>query len=369
MKRFICQDIKERVEVPPRLDSPVDPAPRSDTTALISMPFLWEDTVPVDSGRDAPRMPCSNLLCSFGPHNPFEILDGESESSNNNPETPPTDTASEGAEVPGRVDQVPPVIKRHRVYGETHPIDPPVKRARANPVVPPSTEEIGLSYLTPEELEQGMRMFIRAAKLQGYPEEIRDLNAGRRVKKSSSLLQLTPFLDAQGLMRVGGILEYSRLPVGRALLPTHHPPTGMIFRKVHIDHLHSSVERTLHEIGKMYWIPRARQVIRHYIAPCHYCKRRDARPSQQKKRNIPAENLQHGDIVSIRDDNAVRDHWKFGRVVATHPGRDNIARVVTVRTADGKHREEPVSRVCLLEANASFVRSESSHPDKAGRAD
>ena len=86
------------------------------------------------------------------------------------------------------------------------------------------------------------------------------------------------------------------------------------------------------------------------------CWRREYLPglTKRKKWNVPAENLQDGDIVSIRDDNAVRDRWMFGRVVATHPGRDGIVRVVTVRTADGKHREEPVSRVCLLEEHASF---------------
>ena len=94
------------------------------------------------------------------------------------------------------------------------------------------------------------------------------------------------------------------------------------------------------------------------------CWRREYLPNQaaRKKWNIPRENLQIGDIVSIRDDNLVRDRWMFGRVINTFPGKDGVVRVVVVRTTDGKEREEPVSRVCLLEAQADFVDIESSPP-------
>ena len=63
--------------------------------------------------------------------------------------------------------------------------------------------------------------------------------------------------------------------------------------------------------------------------------------------------------MSIMDDNPVRDRWMFGCVVSTHPGRDGVVRAVTVCTADGKERDEPVSRVCLLEAHADFAEIQS----------
>ena len=63
--------------------------------------------------------------------------------------------------------------------------------------------------------------------------------------------------------------------------------------------------------------------------------------------------------MSIRDDNTVRDRWMFGRVINTFPGKDGVVRVVVIRTPDGKECEEPVSRVCLLEAHADFASIES----------
>lgn len=40
--------------------------------------------------------------------------------------------------------------------------------------------------------------------------------------------------------------------------------------------------------------------------------------------------------------------WPLGRIVATHPGDDGVARVVTVKTANGTEFMRAVTEVCLL---------------------
>lgn len=49
-------------------------------------------------------------------------------------------------------------------------------------------------------------------------------------------------------------------------------------------------------------------------------------------------NINVGQIVTIRDDNSTPFHWNLGRIIAVHPGNDQVIRVVTVKTAHGIYK-------------------------------
>uniref|UniRef100_A0A182NQ36 DUF5641 domain-containing protein n=1 Tax=Anopheles dirus TaxID=7168 RepID=A0A182NQ36_9DIPT len=53
-------------------------------------------------------------------------------------------------------------------------------------------------------------------------------------------------------------------------------------------------------------------------------------------------------MVIIRDDNVPPNKWLLGRITETHPGRDGIVRVVTVKTANSDKVKRPVAKLCLL---------------------
>ncbi|XP_037298360.1 uncharacterized protein LOC119190482 [Manduca sexta] len=52
-------------------------------------------------------------------------------------------------------------------------------------------------------------------------------------------------------------------------------------------------------------------------------------------------------LVIIKDDNLPPIKWKLGRIIALHPGTDNICRVADIRTAGGVIRRA-VSKICPL---------------------
>jgi hypothetical protein len=54
---------------------------------------------------------------------------------------------------------------------------------------------------------------------------------------------------------------------------------------------------------------------------------------QQWQRTSP--NLQQGDLVLLKEENTSPLHWPTAVIIKTHPGKDNSARVVTVRTPKG----------------------------------
>ncbi|XP_062557524.1 uncharacterized protein LOC134222387 [Armigeres subalbatus] len=65
------------------------------------------------------------------------------------------------------------------------------------------------------------------------------------------------------------------------------------------------------------------------------------------KRWKPAIPVQPGKLVVIKDENAPPIRWKIGRIIALHPGEDNVTRVVTVKTATGELKR-PVEKICIL---------------------
>ena len=57
--------------------------------------------------------------------------------------------------------------------------------------------------------------------------------------------------------------------------------------------------------------------------------------------------LKIGSLVVIHEDDLPPLKWSMGRVIATHPGEDEITRVVTIKTATRELRR-PTSKICVL---------------------
>jgi len=55
-------------------------------------------------------------------------------------------------------------------------------------------------------------------------------------------------------------------------------------------------------------------------------------------------NLQLGDLVLLKEDNTTPLHWPTAVIAETHPGKDNIVRVVTLRTRKGTFKR-PVTKI------------------------
>ena len=60
--------------------------------------------------------------------------------------------------------------------------------------------------------------------------------------------------------------------------------------------------------------------------------------------------IKEGDVVVVKEDGLPPCRWLYGRVIATHPGRDNVIRVVTVKTKASVIKIL-VSKLCILPIN------------------
>ena len=68
----------------------------------------------------------------------------------------------------------------------------------------------------------------------------------------------------------------------------------------------------------------------------------------RSKWNREQRNLQEGDLILLKTDDAPRSHWPLGRVVKTFPGSDGRVRMAEVKTPTGTLMH-PAAKLCLLE--------------------
>ena len=89
-------------------------------------------------------------------------------------------------------------------------------------------------------------------------------------------------------------------------------------------------------------------LVRHFWQ--RWCKEYLSIINRYNKWHNPTRNVVVGDIVMLQESGTVPTKWPLGRVIETHPGKDNLVRVVTVKTAQGIYKR-PVSKVAVLLPN------------------
>ena len=93
-----------------------------------------------------------------------------------------------------------------------------------------------------------------------FAADIQQLEQGRPLPSRSKLLALHPYLDDQGLLRVGGRLRYSALPSDaqhQVILPNDHRLTELVVAEAHQRTLHGGTQLTLSTLRQHYWIQSA----------------------------------------------------------------------------------------------------------------
>jgi len=98
-----------------------------------------------------------------------------------------------------------------------------------------------------------------------YAQEIKDLMEQQEVAATCSLKTLHPFIDQEGLLRVGGRLQQSTLSyqtIHQIILPASQHFTKLITSAEHI-RLHDAGPQLLTaSLREKYWIPRIRNLVK-----------------------------------------------------------------------------------------------------------
>ena len=144
-------------------------------------------------------------------------------------------------------------------------------------------EAINIEDHTSEESYQDISMLqkteteiINMCQARHFWTEIEAVTAGNRVPSTSSIHQLDPFLNKDGVLRVGGRLVKSNLshelkhPV---LVPKYCTILQLIIRNYHEKTAHSGRGMTINETRNAgYWIINCNSAVESMIAKCVICR-------------------------------------------------------------------------------------------------
>lgn len=151
--------------------------------------------------------------------------------------------------------------------------------------------------LVSDELRAARRAVVKNIQRIEFCAEIRSLEKGAPIENNSKLLCLNPFLDNDGLIRVGGRIKHSRASYSvkhPLLMPGKHSVTQLLIRHFHINRLHAGTEGTLAAIRQQYWPIACRSVVRNVVRQCVQCFRAKPRFSQQIMGDLPKQRVVPG---------------------------------------------------------------------------
>ncbi|XP_039759903.1 uncharacterized protein LOC120633641 [Pararge aegeria] len=123
-----------------------------------------------------------------------------------------------------------------------------------------------------------------------FADEYILLKANRPLPKNSRLNSLSPFMDSNKLIRVGGRLKNScytfdvKHPI---LLCSKHNLTQIIFQKEHIRLMHAGPQLLLSHVRQKYWPLGGRNLARRVVHGCVRCFRFKAKPFQPVMGDLP----------------------------------------------------------------------------------
>lgn len=140
------------------------------------------------------------------------------------------------------------------------------------------------------ELRSAIMKLIQLSQQDSFSEELKCLNRGSTVNPKGPLSTLAPFLDAHGIIRVGGRLQKSGLSfeqIHPCVLSPNHILAKLIIRYYHESYFHAGPTLLRSVLRRQFWILRINSAIKHCMIRCHTCIRLKAETCKQVMASLP----------------------------------------------------------------------------------
>lgn len=128
--------------------------------------------------------------------------------------------------------------------------------------------------ITISELNRANNRLIKLVQHEVYAKDIECLEKNHEISKKSPLLTLSPFLDKDKILRLGGRLSKAPLSMNQKhpiILPPDHPYTNLLIRCYHQENLHAGTQFTLNFLRMKYWITQGRRAVKKIVKSCVRC--------------------------------------------------------------------------------------------------
>ncbi|TRY75828.1 hypothetical protein TCAL_13935, partial [Tigriopus californicus] len=191
-----------------------------------------------------------------------------------------------------------------------------------------------------------------------YQEEKRTL-AHNKMTKSSSLSQFSPFIDQDGILRVGGRVGLARLPYDAkhpAIISPKSALSRLIVQSKHCQNLHCGTEYTLNQVRQQYWIPKGRELVKKVKRECPTYNGTNFRGAEVELRQA----LSARDRDPLLQEEMLKENimWQFQPPSAPHFGGIHEALVKSSKRALYKAMTQAQQRQRLREFELRTLLSE-----------
>lgn len=144
--------------------------------------------------------------------------------------------------------------------------------------------------LTTTEIRSAELAWVRQSQVRMFSADIRAVKRTGCVCKDSPLRQLTPFLDGDGILRVGGRISGADVVYDSRHPYVLHPKdwfTRLLIRRYHEEAAHTGRETVLNTLRQRFWVLNGRNAVKSAWNDCQGCKVRRARPEPPLMGQLP----------------------------------------------------------------------------------
>ena len=152
--------------------------------------------------------------------------------------------------------------------------------------------------ITVRDLRYAETKVIILAQEAYFSDDIKALSKGEQLLRSNPLYNLDPFVDADGLLKVGGRLRRCADLDANIKHPVILPPkshlTQLLIKHCHELVKHAGKGTTLNEIRQRgFWIISGASVVKRYVHTCVACRKLRACTQGQKLADLPADRVEN----------------------------------------------------------------------------
>ncbi|KAJ0169350.1 hypothetical protein K1T71_015234 [Dendrolimus kikuchii] len=145
--------------------------------------------------------------------------------------------------------------------------------------------------LITEECNKALTSLIRFSQLESFKDEIQLLSNGASLCNKSNLLSLNPFLDHDGVLRVGGRMKNSPYNFNKkhpVILCGKNTFTKLLMRFEHNRLYHAGPQLLLASLREHYWPIGGRVLARATVKKCVICTRYRGKTIKPQMGNLPS---------------------------------------------------------------------------------
>lgn len=141
-----------------------------------------------------------------------------------------------------------------------------------------------------KEIEKEKVFWIKMAQQAAFSQEMNALINKKPLHGKSKLLSLYPFLDSNGLLRVGGRLKEAIIHYDskhQIVIPKESHIAKLIINDAHLSTKHGGTQLTMSYTRTQYWIMDTKNTVRNQIRGCVICHRYKKETQEQLMGSLP----------------------------------------------------------------------------------